>query len=152
MLLALALITVAPADLVVLNALIWTDGRVRPGNFLAVQDGRFVHVGSFRQELIGPDTRKLDAGGQMVVPGLIDSHAHLLESGKDLAALQLRPATSKSDFINRVRLWNQRLSPGKWLLGSGWSAESWPGKEQPTKEWIDPVTGDRPAALTRMDG
>ncbi|MEZ0325674.1 MAG: amidohydrolase [Fimbriimonas sp.] len=152
MLLALALLSVQPADLVVMNAVIWTDGRVRPGNFLAVQNGRFVHVGSFREDLIGPETRKLDAGGQMVVPGLIDSHTHLLESGKDLASLQLRPATSKSDFIRRVKTWNDKLPAGKWLLGSGWSAESWPGKEQPVKEWIDPVTGERPAGLSRMDG
>ncbi len=152
MILALALISVQPADLVVLNAVIWTDGKVREGNFLAVQSGRFVHVGSFRPDLIGPGTHKIDAGNQMVTPGMIDSHAHLLESGKDLTSLQLRPATSKSDFIRRVKAWNEKLAPGKWLLGSGWSAESWPEKTQPTKEWIDSVTGDRPAALNRMDG
>ena len=35
----------APADLVIENARIWSDGRVGFAEFAAVRDGRFVSVG-----------------------------------------------------------------------------------------------------------
>jgi hypothetical protein len=149
---ALLALQTPPPDLVVMNARIWSDGRVVRGDCLAIRDGRFVYVGPFRPEMARSGTRVVDARGQMVIPGLIDSHTHLLEGGVGLFELQLRPATSKADFIRRVKEWNEKLPPGQWLTGNGWSAESWPEKEQPTKEWIDAVTGDRPAFLTRMDG
>ncbi|MFG0330132.1 MAG: amidohydrolase [Phycisphaerales bacterium] len=143
---------VEPADLVIENARIWSDGRAGFAAFAAVDDGAFVHVGERDESFIGPDTHRVDAQGRVVVPGLIDSHIHMLGGGLGLAQIQLRDATSKDDFINRVREWNTRLPEGRWLLGGRWSVESWDQPESPTREWVDPVTGDRPLFLSRMDG
>ncbi len=38
------------------------------------------------------------------------------------------------------------------MLGGRWSVESWDDPAVPRKEWIDPVTGETPVFLTRMDG
>ncbi|GIV01649.1 MAG: amidohydrolase [Fimbriimonadales bacterium] len=142
----------APADLVVENARIWTGDAAGFASFLAVRDGRFVHVGDPRPDLIGPRTERIDAEGRVVLPGFIDSHIHMLNGGMNLSQLQLRDAASKEEFIQRVRDWAASLPEGKWILGGRWSTESWAVVEQPTKEWVDEASQGHPLYLSRMDG
>ncbi|MCH8273403.1 MAG: amidohydrolase [Armatimonadetes bacterium] len=151
-LLVACLLTPQPADLVIENARIWSDGRVGFAEFAAVRDGRFVYVGPKREEFIGEGTERVNARGRVVLPGLIDSHVHMMGGGASLTQLYLRDAKDKPDFIRLVEEWADGLPAGKWVLGGRWSVESWAVREQPTKEWVDPVTGDRPLYLSRMDG
>jgi len=58
----------------------------------------------------------------------------------------------RAAFVAAVGDYAASLPPDAWVLGGRWSTESWADPTQPTKEWIDPVTGDRPAYLSRMDG
>lgn len=141
-----------PADLVIDNARIWSDGLDGFASFAAVRDGRFVHVGEEDASLIGPETDRLDAEGHVVIPGLIDSHVHMLNGGEGLDQVQLRDAMSKDEFIERVATWSRTLPIDAWVLGGRWSTESWDSDEQPTKDWVDDATGARPAFLSRMDG
>ena len=60
------------ADLVVLNAKVWTVNKKQPeAEALAVLKDRIVFVGSAKQarSLIGANTRVLDLAGKRVVPG-----------------------------------------------------------------------------------
>jgi len=148
----LALAVAPPADLVIDNARIWSDGLAGFEPFAAVRDGRFVYVGNRDEAWIGPGTQVLDAAGRIVIPGLIDSHVHMLGGGANLAQIQLRDVADKEEFIRSVAQWSNDVRPGKWILGGRWSVESWLSPESPTKEWIDSVTGDRPLFLSRMDG
>ncbi len=148
----LFLLWAQPADLVIENARIWTDGRVGFAEFAAVREGAFVYVGAREERFIGSRTIRIDAGGAVVIPGMIDSHVHMLSGGTMLTQLQLRDATGKEDFIRRVEEWAKKLKPGEWVLGGRWSVESWENPESPTKEWIDPVTPQNPVYLPRMDG
>lgn len=138
-----------PADLIVTNARVWTDGKLQAATSFAVKDGRFTSVGDTSRWVAGPS---LDAGGKVIVPGLIDAHAHLTSGGTSLLQLQLREASGKDDFLTRIKDWSDKLGPDEWVRGRGWSAESWPEKQQPTRDWIDPITNGRPAYLVRMDG
>ena len=71
-------------ELVIRNANIITIDPRRPrAQALAVQNGRFVAVGDDDSvgRLAGPDTRVLNLGGKTVLPGFIDAHIHVLNSG-----------------------------------------------------------------------
>jgi len=152
-LIALAAFRQNPADVVVVNGRIWTDGRLTTATGLAVTGDKVAYVGRDLKPWIGPQTKVIDAHGHWVTPGLIDSHTHLVETGPEFKYdLDLRPATSKADFIQRVKNWTEHLPAGAWAQGSGWSSESYPEKQNPNREWLDPVTGDRPAVFSRMDG
>lgn len=152
MLALIAVCAIAPVDLVIQNARIWSDGIAGFAEFAAVNDGRFVYVGERRSEYMGSETVVVDAGGKVVLPGLIDSHIHMIGGGLQLSRVHLREATSKEDFIARLRAYAESLPAGRWVLGGRYSTESWANPEQPTKEWVDAVTGDRPLWLDRMDG
>jgi predicted amidohydrolase YtcJ len=152
MLAILAFLALAPADAVVENARIWTDGYPGFVEFAAIRDGKFIYVGPERKEFVGPKTTRLDAEGRVVLPGLFDCHIHMLSGGLAASRLYLRDAASKESFITQVKEWAQRLPEGQWVLGGRWSVESWAKPETPSKSWVDPVTGDRPLFLVRMDG
>ena len=80
------------ADLIVTHARIYTVDDSRPFvSAMAVRDGKVQFVGSEREALLlkGPSTRMIDAGGQTIIPGMIDSHAHLFGLGTFLANLDV---------------------------------------------------------------
>lgn len=151
-LLLAAVVPLEPADLVIENARIWSDGLSAFASFAAVKNGRFTYIGETEKNLIGPSTMRLDAGGRTVLPGLIDSHTHMIGGGLDLSRLILRGAKDKADFIRMVAEYAKTLKPGQWVLGGQWTVESWAKPETPRKEWVDAATGDRPMYVDRMDG
>ncbi len=72
------------AETVIKNANIMTMDTERPkAQALAMAHGRFVAVGSNEdvEGLVGPGTKVLDLGGKTVLPGFIDAHIHVLNSG-----------------------------------------------------------------------
>jgi predicted amidohydrolase YtcJ len=74
------------ASLVILNAQVFTADATRPrAQAVAIADGRISAVGSTAevQALVGATTRVIDAGGHLLVPGLVEAHVHL---GQDLPA------------------------------------------------------------------
>src|SRR5215210_3667158 len=71
-------------DLVLHNARITTLDRQKPeADAVAIRDGRFVAVGSEREVMAsaGPDAKRVDLKGRRVIPGLIDSHTHVIRGG-----------------------------------------------------------------------
>ena len=66
-----------PADLIVVNADVYTSDAARPrAEAFAVSRGRIVMVGdgSTVRRSAGPDTSIIDAGGRTITPGFIDGH------------------------------------------------------------------------------
>lgn len=144
-----------PADLVVTSARVWTGAKGRPeARAVAIRGGKFVAVGSDAdiKRLIGPDTRVIEARGRRVIPGLIDSHTHIISGGLQMARLSLREASNREQFTRLTGERARELGEGKWVLGGRWTVDSWADPTPPGREWIDAVTPDNPVFLSRMDG
>ncbi len=145
--------TPEPADLVIINATVWT-GAGSTAEAVAVRGGRIEHVGTNAEvrRLQGPATRTIDAGGRLLAPGLIDGHTHLLSAGFSLLSVDLRPAKSPAEFAALLRDHARKLPRDRWITEGNWDHESWPGAPLPRREWIDSVTPDNPVAVNRLDG
>jgi predicted amidohydrolase YtcJ len=126
------------------------EGPSLPGGAarrLAVRDGRMFELPADAPpegELLRVD---------LVTPGFIDAHAHPGGLGDWLAELDLTGAGSLAEVTARVA--GVRLPAGEWLLGRGWDQNDWsdaPAGGFPSAKDLDAVTGDRPAALRRVDG
>src|ERR1044072_2556622 len=71
-----------PADLIVYNGRITTlDPKYPAAGNLAIQDGRIVGVGDAESYERGPNTKVIDLNGRRVIPGLNDSHLHVIRGG-----------------------------------------------------------------------
>lgn len=145
-----------PADLAIVNAKIWT-GAAPSGpepTAIAAEGDTIVAVGTDRQIgiLITDKTKVIDAQGRRVIPGITDSHAHLVSGGFQLARLTLRDVRSREEFVQAVQAEVKKKIKGEWVIGGRWSVESWDKPESPNKAWLDPISPENPVFLTRMDG
>ena len=141
--------------------IVWVDGDIitmdscsRRAQAMAALDGKLIAVGSEAdiKPLIGPDTQVVSLGKKTVVPGLIDSHLHLLEYGQSLHLLPLRDLT-KEEILAQVSAVAADLAPGSWITGGmGWNNEVWADPTYPTREELDAAAPHNPVLLPRMDG
>ncbi|HUR55938.1 MAG TPA: amidohydrolase [Gemmataceae bacterium] len=108
-----------PADLVVHNAKVVTlDAKSSVAQAVAVRGGKIVGVGSDADilKLKGANTRVIDAGGKVVMPGLYDSHTH--PSGASLSEVGdpiplLRSIVEVQDYIRKKAA---TIPEGRWIV------------------------------------
>jgi len=144
-----------PADLVVLNARIYTADVNRPVvEAFAVRAGRIAFVGSNRGALalVGPRTERLDLAGRTVIPGMVDAHAHLLGLGQALRTVNLVGTRSYDEVIARVVERAKTARPGEWIRGRGWDQNDWADTRFPIHQALSRAVPNNPVYLTRVDG
>lgn len=142
------------ADLVVLNARVWTVDASRPdAEAIASRGDRIVAVGSSAEieSLRGPGTTVVDAKGRFVMPGFNDSHIHLMTGGAQLDSVDLRDAASPEEFARRIGE-RARMTPrGEWITGGDWDEQRWTAPSLPTRELVDRLTPETPVFVNRYD-
>lgn len=144
----------APVSLAVVNARIWTGNAKRPwAEAIAARGDRIAAVGSSAEirKMAGPDAKVIDAHGQMLVPGFIDSHTHIISAGRGLSMVKLRDASTRAEFVSRIGAFAKTLPKGAWITDGDWDHTLW-GGDLPTRQWIDSVTPDNPLWVSRLDG
>lgn len=115
--------------------------------------GKIHDVGDEEDMLMAfPDARRVDLKGKTVIPGLIDSHAHLYGLALSYSQAQLRDTGNKEEIIRVLREHEKNLVGDDWLLGRGWDQNDWPVQEFPTAGDLDAAFPDRPVWLRRIDG
>jgi predicted amidohydrolase YtcJ len=152
---AAAVVFAQPADLVLLNANIYTVNDAQPrAEAVAAREGRIVFVGSTAEarRQAGPKTSILDLHGLTVVPGLADAHVHLSGIGARELDLNLDSARSLEALLAAVKARVDQARPGDWITGRGWNEGSWPRKVFPARSDLDQVAPANPVWLTRSDG
>ncbi|MBM7119305.1 amidohydrolase [Archangium primigenium] len=120
---------------------------------LAVRRGRLVAVGAEKdvREAAGNEARVVDLGAAVVVPGLVDAHAHLGGLGKSLTVARLEGARSVAEVLERLGAAPATSFQGDWLMGKGWDQNGWPGGAFPGRSELDARFPTTPVYLTRVD-
>ncbi|WP_234685793.1 amidohydrolase [Bradyrhizobium monzae] len=139
------------ADLVVTNAKIVTlDGASTIAQAIAVREGRIVAVGGndAMDSLIGPATRRVDAGGRTIIPGLIDSHIHAVRAGLTYATeVNWIGAKTIGEAMDRLRQ-AAKARPESWIIVAGcWSELQFAEKRRPTLAEVLSAVPDNPAYI-----
>ncbi|GAA1993226.1 amidohydrolase [Catenulispora subtropica] len=144
-----------PADLVVRNAKIFTGDPRRPAaGALTITGGTIGVVGDDADVAghIGPGTRVLDALGRRVVPGLNDSHCHIIRGGLHYV-LELRwdGVPSLAVGLRMLRDQAARTPEGQWVrVAGGWSTESVAEHRAPTPAELNAAAPDTPVVVTHL--
>jgi hypothetical protein len=150
-------VSAKPADLVLLSARIWTgDPRLPEATALAARDGRIVSIAvgddAEIRALRGSKTVVVYGKGRRAVPGFIDCHTHMSMGGFDLLGVDLRHTKDPADFTRRLAGFAKTRPPGVWMTDGAWDHQVWANPVLPTREMLDPATGDRPTCFSRTDG
>lgn len=155
---ALTAIPAAPAlaDTLVDNVdgvTIGADGRTERFSGIVI-DGE----GRITQVLKRGDARprdvdyQFDGQGQVMLPGMIDAHLHVMNVGFGALTLDLSDTASLDEALARIARFAAD-NPGRpWILGRGWNQEKWGLGRFPTAAELDAVVADRPVWLERVDG
>ena len=146
----------APADMVLMNGqLITVAPNDRVAQALAIRHGRIIRVGSDKevQRLIGLKTTVIDLHGRAATPGLIDAHAHVLNTGLvELFEIDLSHAASIGEITGALAIRAAKARPGEWVVGSGWDEGKLVERRYPTAEELDTAAPDNPVWLENGTG
>ena len=152
LLILLAACAPAPRADIVLVGRIWTGDSAQPWmEAVAVRGDSIIALGDSVSllRLVTAETQVVR--GAFVMPGFQDDHTHFFGWGMTLAAVDLRDADGKEEFIRRIAAFARKLQPGEWIIGGNWDHERF-GGVLPTRDWVDSVTPANPVWVQRYDG
>jgi predicted amidohydrolase YtcJ len=95
------------------------DGVTAPADALVVRDGRVLGAGSraAMESLAGADAEHVDVRGATVMPGLVDTHPHVLHFGAFAEPLvDIGDARSHDEIVARVGIRAASTAPGEWIM------------------------------------
>jgi predicted amidohydrolase YtcJ len=145
------------ADLIITNGKVAT--MVKEGSYaqaVAMKDGKIEAVGSNAQilKLKQANTQVIDAGGRTVIPGLNDSHLHVIREGLNYnAELRWDGVTSLKKAMEMLKEQAARTPEGAWIkVVGGWNEFQFEEKRLPTLEEINAAVPDKPVFLLYLYG
>ena len=113
----------ANPDVIVINADVRTSDKSNSrASAFAVKDSKFIAVGNTEAilSMAGDSTKIIDANGNTVVPGFIDSHTHLSSGAKIVTGINLSEIREKAVWLEMIKERVKTMQPGEWLLGGRW--------------------------------
>ena len=143
------------ADLILFNGKLHTVDRDQPtASAVAIKDGRFVAVGSDAEAMAhrSATTQLIDLKQRTVIPGLNDSHLHLIRGGLNYnLELRWEGVPSLADALRLLKQQAERTPSPQWVrVVGGWNEFQFAEKRMPTLEEINLAAPDTPVFLLHL--
>jgi len=143
------------ADLIITNARISTLETARPeARALATRNGRITAVGDEGEVLARRSARTIvvDALRRRVIPGLNDSHIHLIRGGLNYnMELRWDDVPSLADALRMLREQAIRTPPPQWVrVVGGWSEFQFAERRMPTLQEINAAAPETPVFVLHL--
>ncbi|MGE3934715.1 MAG: amidohydrolase, partial [Rhodospirillaceae bacterium] len=145
------------AELILHNGKVTTlDAATPAATAVAVKDGRIVLAGGDGDvlRLAGAQTRRIDLGGRRVIPGLNDSHTHLIRGGLNYnMELRWEGVPSLADALRMLKEQAARTPAPQWVrVVGGWSEFQFAERRMPTLAEINDAAPDTPVFILHLYG
>ncbi|QTT89605.1 amidohydrolase [Pseudomonas chlororaphis] len=145
----------AIADLILHNGRLHTVDRARPtATAVAIKDGRFIAVGNDAEAMAlrGSATQVIDLKGRTVIPGLNDSHLHLIRGGLNYnLELRWEGVPSLVDALRMLKDQAERTPAPQWVrVVGGWNEFQFAEKRMPTIEELNQAAPDTPVFVLHL--
>jgi len=143
----------AHADTIIFNAQILQNNETFV-SALAIKDQKILAVGSVDQiqNYVGPKTRKINAEGKLVIPGLIDSHIHAIRAGLSFKSeVSWNGVKTVEQGLERIRIASQQKPSGTWIIiAGGWVPEQFQDGIIPTRDQLLKAAGSHPLYIQKL--
>lgn len=142
-------------DKILFNGKVTTMDSDQPdATAIAITGDQITAVGGDKDMLALAETgtETIDLRGQRVIPGLIDSHTHIIRQGNNFA-MELRwdHVPSLADGLRLLKAQAQRTPAGQWIrVVGGWSVDQFAEKRLPTIDDINAVAPDVPVYVLHL--
>lgn len=146
--------TCCRATLILENGDLRTQDPRRPrATAVAMADGRILAVGQAADMVpfAGADTRRVDLGGALCLPGFMDSHFHYYQWAMGRTQLNLERARDFGDCMRVIAERAASTPKGEWVLGQGFNESDWPENRLPLRGDLDAVAPEHPLVIWRCD-
>lgn len=141
----------AGADLIVVNAKIFTGNRSQPeASALAVRGGRIYSVGSDAEirGLSTAQTTVIDARSRRLIPGIVDAHTHVLNDLAYNYNVRWDGVPTLRQALDMLSEQARRTPEGQWVkVIGGWSPYQFEENRFPTIDELRAAVPDRPAIV-----
>ena len=118
---------------------------------LCFEGDRIVAASSLaRVDAACPSAMRIDLGGAHVVPGLTDSHCHVMLEAARRRSADLSNCSDADACAKAMAAFETDEEP--WVLGFGFDQTAWPGGAWPDKGDLDERVADRPARADHVSG
>ena len=120
---------------------------------IAFQDGKVLETltdGSLAEQY--GEAKIINGNGNVMLPGLIDAHGHVMGLGFQELDVDVAGAGSLDSTLQMVSNYAEQYPEREWILGRGWNHTRWEINRFPTAEELDQAVADRPVWLSRVDG
>jgi len=143
------------ADLILLNGTFHTVDPERPhATAVAIKGGRFIAVGSDAEAMAtkGAGTQVIDLNKRTAIPGLNDSHLHLIRGGLNYnLELRWEGVPSLADALRMLKNQADRTPTPQWVrVVGGWNEFQFAEKRMPTLDEINQAAPDTPVFLLHL--
>ncbi|MEO7468197.1 MAG: amidohydrolase, partial [Sphingobium limneticum] len=142
-------------DLIITNAKVTTLDRENPvAQAVAIRDGKFLAVGSEQavRAAAGPDAQTINAKGRRLIPGLIDSHIHVIRGGLNYnMELRWEGVPSLSEAMAMLKRQAENTPPPQWVrVVGGFTEHQFAEKRLPTIAEINAAAPDTPVFILHL--
>ncbi|BFO09022.1 hypothetical protein GGER_15320 [Serratia rubidaea] len=143
------------ATLIITNGKFHTVDRANPtAQAVAIKDGKFLAVGSESEVMRHADdaTQIIDLQGHTAIPGLNDSHLHLIRGGLNYnLELRWEGVPSLADALRMLREQALRTPSPQWVrVVGGWSEFQFAERRMPTLDEINQAAPDTPVFVLHL--
>jgi predicted amidohydrolase YtcJ len=146
---------VEPADVIVIHGHVYTENPKQPwAQAVAIYRGKIVAVGDDPEieRRRGMGTKVINAGGRLVLPGIVDCHVHFLDGSLSLGRANLAGSKDPAEIQKRLREYAAQRPGDDWILGRGWNYAMFAPEALPDKKYLDELFPSRPVFLEGFDG
>lgn len=143
------------ADMILLNGRFHTVDQSQPlATAVAIQDGKFLAVGDAEEAIRhrGQGTQVIDLQGRTVIPGLNDSHLHLIRGGLNYnLELRWEGVPSLADALRMLKEQALRTPHPQWVrVVGGWTEFQFAERRMPTLDEINAAAPDTPVFILHL--
>jgi predicted amidohydrolase YtcJ len=142
-------------DLVIVNAKITTLDRQYPAaQAVAIRNGKFLKVGTEAEvrASAAPDTTVINAKQRRLIPGLIDSHIHVIRGGLNYnMELRWDGVPTLADAMEMLKLQVARTPSPQWVrVVGGFTEHQFAEKRLPTIAELNAAAPDTPVFILHL--
>jgi predicted amidohydrolase YtcJ len=144
----------ANLDLIIKGNVITVINQKPRAEAIGIRGEKIVSVGTVKEVETGAGktTEVLDLKGKTILPGFMDSHAHIMGTGKNRLGVDLSPAKTVKEALDKIKQRASKTPAGKVIFCPDYNRTHVKEKRYPTRQELDSVSTKHPLWIQHYDG